>query len=85
MTRSRRLGLVMFAASQFRPQLEAPLAGVSFAGLHAKEVTVLLVCLAGAAVYPVLLFALGGITPAELRTALRRRPGDAGGSTPDLP
>ncbi len=69
------MGLAMFAASHFRPMLEAPLAGFSFGGLHAKEITVLLVCVAGAFVYVALLFAFGGLTPAELKAALRRRGG----------
>ena len=58
------------------PALEAPLAGFHLGPLHAKEVTVLLVCMAGAALYPVLLFAFGGVTPAEARLAFRRRKGD---------
>jgi putative peptidoglycan lipid II flippase len=71
-----------FAASR-RPELEGLLGDVSLAGLHAKELTVLAVCLAGAVVYGVLLFALGGLTRAEVRAALRRRGGASAGE-PDL-
>jgi len=71
-----------FAASR-RPELEGLLGDVSLAGLHAKELTVLAVCLAGAVVYGVLLFALGGLTRAEVRAALRRRGGAPAGE-PDL-
>jgi hypothetical protein len=45
--------------------------------------TVLAVCLAGVVVYGVLLFALGGLTRAEIRSALRRQ-GGATASEPDL-
>jgi putative peptidoglycan lipid II flippase len=72
-------------ASHFRPLLETPLAGLSLGPLHAKEITILLVCLAGAALYPVLLFAFGGVTPAEARAALRRRKGDAAPAGSDVP
>ena len=59
--------------------------GSSLIGLGAKEITVLLVCLAGAALYPLLLFAFGGVTPAEARAAFRRRKGDAAAPSADLP
>ena len=71
-----------FAASR-RPELEGLLASASLAGLHAKELTLLAVCLAGVVVYGVLLFALGGLTRAEIRAALRRRDGTPAGE-PDL-
>ena len=70
------LGLAVAVAAHFRPALEAPISDVRFAGLGAKEITVLLLCLAGAALYPILLFAFGGVTPAEARAAFRRRKGD---------
>jgi putative peptidoglycan lipid II flippase len=79
------LGAALAVASHYRPVLEAPLAGLNFLGLGAKEVTVLLVCAAGAALYPVLLFAFGGVTPAEARQALKRRRGDVSVETPDVP
>ena len=79
------LGVVLGLASHFRPVLEAPLAGVRLGPFHAKEITVLLVCMAGAALYPALLFAFGGVTPAEARAALKRRKGDPGPVASGLP
>jgi putative peptidoglycan lipid II flippase len=70
------MGVAVGLASYFRPVLEAPLAGFALGPLGAKEISVLLVCLAGAALYPVLLFAFGGVTPAEAGAAFRRRKGD---------
>jgi putative peptidoglycan lipid II flippase len=70
---SLALGLLLLAAAIYRHVLEAPLAGWSLAGLGAKEVTVLIVCMAGAGAYVALLLAFGGVTPAEARAALRRR------------
>lgn len=81
---SAALGAVLAAASAFRPALESPLGGVHLGPLGAKEVTVLLVCIAGAALYPVLLFAFGGVTPAEARAAFRRRRGDVAAPAADL-
>jgi putative peptidoglycan lipid II flippase len=79
------LGVILAAATHFRGRIEAPLAGLHLGPLGAKEITVLLVCLAGGALYPVLLFALGGVTPAEARAALRRNKGDVAIQTDDLP
>jgi putative peptidoglycan lipid II flippase len=81
---SAGLGVAVALASHFRHVLEAPLARVT-GGAGAKEVTVLLVCLAGAALYPVLLFAFGGVTPTEARAAFRRRKGDVAAPPADLP
>jgi putative peptidoglycan lipid II flippase len=69
---STMLGIVLAVATHFRTTLEAPLTGIG----HAKEITVLAVSVAGALLYPILLFALGGVTLAEVRGALRRRKGD---------
>ncbi|OYX30464.1 MAG: murein biosynthesis integral membrane protein MurJ [Caulobacterales bacterium 32-69-10] len=63
------MGALVATGSHYRALLEAPLAGLP----GAKEIVVLAVALAGALAYPVLLFALGGVTPAEAKTALRRR------------
>ena len=46
-------------------------------GLGAKEIAVLGTAAVGVAAYGLLLLAFRGITPAEIRTALKRRPGDA--------
>jgi len=70
--------------SHFRALLESPFARVHLGPLGAKEITVVLVCLAGGSLYAVLLFAFGGVTPAEVRTAFRRRKGDKAVATPDL-
>ena len=78
------MGLAVAVAAHYRPWLEAPLEGFKVIGLGPKEITVLLVCAAGAALYPVLLFAFGGVTPAEARAAFRRRKGDVAAPTPDL-
>jgi putative peptidoglycan lipid II flippase len=81
---SAGLGVVVALASHFRPLLEAPLSGHRLGPLGPKEITVLLVCVAGAAVYPLLLFASGGVTPAEARAALKRRKGDVAAPAADL-
>jgi putative peptidoglycan lipid II flippase len=71
-------------ASHFRPLLEQPFAHVRLGPLGAKEITVLLVCLTGGALYPALLFAFGGVTPTEMRAAFRRRKGDTAVASADL-
>jgi len=71
------LGLMLGAAAHFRPLIEAPFAGVHLGhALGAKEIAVLLVVMAGAAVYPPLLFAFGGLRWSEVKAALRRQPKD---------
>jgi len=67
------LGLLLAAAQAFRPVIEGPLSGIHFAGVGAKEIAVLGTCGLAAVLYPVLLLALGGVTLAEARTALRRK------------
>jgi putative peptidoglycan lipid II flippase len=78
------VGGAVALASHFRDVLEAPVAALT-GGTGAKEVTVILVCLAGGALYPVLLFAFGGVTPAEAKAAFRRRKGDVDAPSADLP
>ncbi len=75
------LFLGLFLATRFRDVIEAPFAHIHFAGFHAKEIGVLLLCAAGAVTYPSLLMAFGGLTPAEIKTALRRKKSDP----PSLP
>ncbi len=65
---SAGLGLILFGAVLLRPQIEAV--------VHYKEIAIILVCIAGAAIYPALLFASGGLTIAEFKAALRRKPKD---------
>ncbi len=79
------MGAAVALATHFRPALEAPLAAVRLGPLGAKEFTVLLVSLGGAVLYPILLFAFGGVTPAEARAAFRRRSGDTPVPAADLP
>jgi putative peptidoglycan lipid II flippase len=69
------LGLMLAAASHWRPLIEAPLRHVRLGPLHAKEISVVAVTAAAAVVYPILLFASGGLTLAQLRADLRRRSG----------
>jgi putative peptidoglycan lipid II flippase len=78
------LGLLLALASHYRPVLESPLAGLSFLGLGAKELTVLAVCLVGAAVYVGLLVAFGGLTREDVRAALRRPAGQTATPEADL-
>jgi putative peptidoglycan lipid II flippase len=79
---SLALGVLLAAATAYRPEIEAALAQVVRFGV--KEIAVLSLCLAGALVYPVLLFAFGGVTLAEVRAALKRRPGDVAPPPADL-
>jgi putative peptidoglycan lipid II flippase len=72
--------VLLAIATHFRTLIEAPLAGMG----GAKEITVLAVCLVGGLLYPALLFAFGGVTPAEVRAAFKRRKGDVAVSVPDL-
>ncbi len=65
------LGLVLAGANYLRPSIEGVLAPISFG--HAKEPALALTALAALPLYAVLLFALGGVTPAELKGVLRRK------------
>jgi putative peptidoglycan lipid II flippase len=75
------MGAVLVLASHYRALIEAPLAATG----AAKELAVVAVCAFGGALYPVLLFAFGGVTPAEAKAALRRRKGDKAAPSADLP
>ena len=81
---SLAMGALLALAAHFRTVLEAPLAGLSLIGLGAKEVTVLAVCLVGAGVYAGLLLLFGGMSPADVRAALRRPAGQAPTPEADL-
>lgn len=80
---SAALGGLLVLANLFRPQIEAAIGAVLPGGV--KEVAILLVCATGAALYPILLFASGGVTLAEAKAALRRRKGDPPAPAADLP
>jgi putative peptidoglycan lipid II flippase len=73
---SAALGAVLLLARHFYSALEAPFIGLRMPGFTTKEVTMVLIVLVGAAVYPLFLFAFGGVTPAEARAALRRKKAD---------
>ncbi len=77
---SLTLGLVLALANQYRALIEAPLAATGYA----KEIAVLGLCLAGALAYPALLFAFGGVTPAEAKAVLRRRRSDPKPTVEDI-
>jgi putative peptidoglycan lipid II flippase len=79
---SAALGGVLFLANLFRPQIEGVVGQVLPHGV--KEVSVLGICVVGLALYPVLLFAFGGVTPAEAKAALRRRKSDPAPVASDL-
>jgi putative peptidoglycan lipid II flippase len=66
------LGLILVAGTYFRPQIEAV--------LGSKELAIVLVSGIGGALYPLLLFASGGVRLSEVKALLRRRRGAA-----DLP
>jgi putative peptidoglycan lipid II flippase len=76
------LFLLLAAAARFRDLIELPFREVAFAGFRAKEIGVLLVCAVGGLAYPVLLLAFGGLTPAEIKGALKRKKSDP---APPLP
>ena len=75
-------------ASHYRGHVEALFGGLHVGrALGAKEFAIVLTTLVGGALYPLILFGLGGVTRAELRAALRRQPKAAGAdssSPPDL-
>ena len=67
------LGLLLAAASHWRPLIEAPMRKHHLGPLHAKEIAVVAVSALAALVYPMLLFASGGLSLSEVRAALQRR------------
>jgi putative peptidoglycan lipid II flippase len=79
------LGAVLGAVSYFRAPIEAVLGHASMGPLHGKELAIALTVLGAAGLYPVLLFASGGLTLAEAKAALRRRKGDRAEAAADLP
>jgi len=79
------LGLLTAAASHYRDLLEAGIGAFRLGPLHAKEFAVVGVSLAVVGLYPLLLFASGGLTLAEAKAALRRRKGEAAAAAPSGP
>lgn len=73
---SAALGVVLAVIQHFRPEIQSVFSGFRL-GRHmvgAKELAIVLTCLAGAGLYPPLLFAFGGLKVAEVKAALRRQP-----------
>ena len=66
------LTLLLLAAGYERPTLEGALHGFHLGPVRAKELVILAVMIVAVLVYPVLLLFSGGITRAEVRTAIRR-------------
>jgi putative peptidoglycan lipid II flippase len=79
------LGAVLAVAAHERSAIEHVLAGVRLGPFHAKEIAIMGVTALSVAAYPFLLFASGGLTLTELRTALQRRRGDPPEGPADLP
>ena len=79
------LGVLAGLASHFRGAIEAAIAWAKIGPLGPKEFAVLGVSMTVAAIYPLFLFASGGLTLTEARTALRRRKGDAVAPVPEGP
>lgn len=77
------LGAVMVLANLLRPQIEGAVGAVLPHGV--KEISLVLVCMAGLGLYPALLFASGGVTVAEAKALFRRRKGDPAPVPTDLP
>src|SRR5262249_36515959 len=73
-TASLILGLALAAASHGRPHIQALFGHFHMLRIGPKELSLALTVLAGAALYPPLLLALGGVSRAEIRAALRRQP-----------
>lgn len=74
------LGGLLAVAAWLRPSLQGALGWAHVGPIGPKEVLIGLVVILAACLYPVLLFATGGLTPAEMRAALRRK-----GPTPEGP
>jgi len=70
---------MLAAAAHWRPLIEAPFHHLRLGPLHAKEIAIVGVSGLAAVIYPLLLFASGGLSLAEIRAALRRRTNGAAG------
>ncbi|HKR86616.1 MAG TPA: murein biosynthesis integral membrane protein MurJ [Phenylobacterium sp.] len=69
------LGAVLGAVSHFRAPIETVLGHASFGPIHGKELAIAVTAVLALGLYPLLLFASGGLTLAEARAAVRRRKG----------
>ena len=80
---SLAMGVLLGLASHERPLIQHLLEPVSFR--HPKELAIVLVCAVAGTSYPLLLFAFGGLTLAEVKAAFRRARGDrTRPATPEL-
>ena len=79
------LGALLGVISYFRAPIEAVLAHASLGPIGGKELAVALTAALAAGAYPMLLFASGGLTLTEAKTALRRRKGAPPEGPADLP
>ena len=79
------LGLLAGAASYYRDILQGVLGSIRLGPLGPKEFGVVLVSLAIVMLYPILLFASGGLTLTQAREALRRRRDEPAHDLPDGP
>jgi putative peptidoglycan lipid II flippase len=67
------LGLLLAAANHWRGPIEAVLHPFAFSLIRPKEIALAVIAAAALPLYAALLFASGGVTPGELKGALRRR------------
>ncbi len=64
-------GLALAAASHYREGIQSLFVGLRLPFIGGKELALLLVVAAASVLYPVFLFALGAVTPAELKAVVR--------------
>ncbi|THD60738.1 murein biosynthesis integral membrane protein MurJ [Phenylobacterium sp.] len=76
------LGGLLATASHFRPAIEGLLHGHRLGPLGPKEIVIVSLSALAAVAFPFLLFASGGLTIAEVKGALRRRPGESNKTVP---
>ncbi len=79
------LGGLLALIAHFRMPLQSHLTWIHLGPLRAKEALIGVVVVLAGLIYPVLLFATGGITPAQARAALRRKPVDGTEGPADVP
>jgi putative peptidoglycan lipid II flippase len=79
------LGAVLGLISHFRAPVEAFLAPASLGPLRGKELAVAATFVVAVGLYPLLLFASGGLSLSDARAALRRRRGAPPEGPADLP
>ena len=86
LTASLILAGLLVLTVHFRTPLEGLLGWAHLGKIGPKEVLVGIVFVLAAGIYPFLLFATGGVSPADVRAALRRKPADGPSEGPaDLP